>query len=50
MGNGWAPNPRDVFLADEKVFHIGQVAGGNRNFRVWVDEGVRKRDVPTRTL
>ena len=46
MENGWALGPRDVFWADEKVIHAGRVAGGNRNYRAWVDEGVRKCDVP----
>ena len=45
MKNGRALRPRYVSWTHKKASRVGQVAGGNRNFRLWVDEGVRKRDV-----
>ena len=45
MENSWDFDPRKVFWADEKVFRLGKVEGGNQNFRVWAEEHVKKAEV-----
>ena len=46
MDSGYRLDPRKVFFTDEEAFHLGRVAGGNQNYRVWVTSGTKKRDVP----
>ena len=31
-------DPRNVRRTGEKKFRLGEVKGGNQNFRIWVDE------------
>ena len=46
MQENWEFDPRKVFRTDEKLFRIGEVSGGNNNFRIWVDEHTAKADLP----
>ena len=34
MDNWWKLGPREAFWADAKFFRLGEVSGGNQNFRV----------------
>ena len=44
MGDGWKFGPRKVRRADEKVSRIGEVGGGNQNFRVLIDNKTKKHE------
>ena len=45
MENNWESDPRKIYFTDEKVFRIGEVGGGNRNYRVLVSNKTRKCDL-----
>ena len=42
MDDGWKFGPMQVYWTDEKVFGIGEVSGGNQNFRVLIDNKTKK--------
>ena len=46
MDHSYDLDPRTAFWTDEKIFRLGQCAGGNQNWRVWVHEATAKGDVP----
>ena len=45
MASG-ALDHREIFFTDEKIFRVGSEGHQNtQNFRIWADEGAKKRDV-----
>ena len=45
MQNGYEFDPRKVWWTDEKIFRLGEVKGGNQNYRVWVDDWKKKYEI-----
>ena len=45
MQNGFEFDPRKVWWTSDKIFRLGEVEGGNQNYRVWVDDWKKKHEI-----
>ena len=50
MDDGWQFDPRSVYWTDEKIFRIGEVGGGSKNYRVLISNDKRKYEMNAEEL